>query len=175
MRHGPSTIAHRVLGECGYLDVFHESPAVDIGALLSHKSLPWERRPLGRYGGVLVLLDDEYSVLTHSLRTPADQRLSAAHELGHYLMHKGQARIFLCRPEPDVDLVEFQARRFAVELMMPTEVVWWLARQGLSTEVMAWILGVPAGETRARAAELRVTVKEVRRHAGRGVRPGFDS
>ena len=154
MYPSPSTLAHMVLGSTGYLDSFRARPAVDVAGLLEGYGLAWHRRPLGRFGGALILLDTDYYILTNALLPPANQRLIAAHELGHYLMHRGEARLFLCAAA-DENAQERQAERFAAELLMPVEMAYWLQRRGLGNrEQVARVLGVSVEAAGARIAEL---------------------
>jgi len=143
-----------VLGSTGYLDSFRARPAVDVSGLLEDYGLTWRIRPLGRFGGALILLGTDYYVLTSSLLPLARQRLVAAHELGHYLMHRGQAQVFLCEAA-DRSIQERQAEGFARELLMPTEIVWWLGRRGYrDPEQVGRVLGVSEGAAGARLSEL---------------------
>jgi len=154
MYPSPSTLAHMVLGSTGYLDSFRARPAVDVAAFLEDYGLAWRIRPLGRFGGALILLDTDYYILTNALFLPTRQRLVAAHEFGHYLMHRGQAQVFLCGADGR-SIQERQAERFATELLMPTEIAWWLWRRGYRTPgKMGRVLGVSARAAGARIAEL---------------------
>jgi Zn-dependent peptidase ImmA (M78 family) len=156
-----STLAHMVLGATGYLDTFRARPAVDVAGLLEDYELVWRIRPLGRFGGALILLDADYYILTNSLLPPARQRLVAAHELGHYLMHRGKARLFLCGTD-DRSIPERQAERFAAELLMPVEMVYWLRRRGLGAPGdVARVLGVSVEAAARRLAELGLNREEI--------------
>ena len=152
-----------VLGSTGYLDSFRAHPAVDVADLLERHSLSWYRRPLGRFGGALILCGNEYSVLTNSTLPPTDQRLVAAHELGHYLMHRGQAQLFLCDAADagDAGAQEREARRFADELLMPIQILYWLHRRGLGAPgQVARVLGVSTEAAGRRLAELGLSGEE---------------
>ena len=143
-----------VLGSTGYLDSFRAHPAVDVAGLLERHGLSWYRRPLGRFGGALISFGNEYSVLTNSTLPPTDQRLVAAHELGHYLMHRGQAQLFLC-DVADAGTQERQAGRFAAELLMPIQMLYWFHRRGFEApSEVARILGVSVEAAGARMVEL---------------------
>ncbi|RJQ09876.1 MAG: ImmA/IrrE family metallo-endopeptidase [Bacillota bacterium] len=162
MRRDPAAWAHMVLGEAGYLDTWRARPAVDVAALLARRGISWHRRPLGRLRGALVGLGGEYHVVTNSALSPPEERLVAAHELGHYLLHRGRADLFLC--SDGRGRREREADAFAVELLMPAEVVWWLRRRGFGPTEGAAVLGVSADIAHPRVAELERASEERRRH-----------
>jgi len=147
-------LAQTVLGEAGYLDTFRARPEVDIDSLLARHGLEWHRRPLGRLDGALVLFDAEYSVITNSSLSLSRQRLVAAHELGHYLMHRGRAQVFFCR-RGEWGSRQAEAQRFARELLMPAQIVWWLWRRGDRTPMrIAEVLRAPVRAVEARLREI---------------------
>lgn len=86
----PVALARRVLGDNGYLDTYRLRPRLDLEALLKGYGLEWHRHPFKVLGGALILFDDECFVITNSRFSRARQRFAAAHELGHYLMHRGR-------------------------------------------------------------------------------------
>ncbi len=123
-------------------------------ALLTTFRLPWYRRPFLTISGALLEFDGEYGVVTNVREGRARQRFSAAHELGHYLMHRRFARAFLCRRDENGEL-DKAANIFARELLMPVETVLWLYRRGVSSpEALGRILGVSARAASYRLREL---------------------
>lgn len=56
---------------------------------------------------------------------PGRERFTVAHELGHYLLHRGQAESFKCMTDDVVDRVlkqrEWEANEFASYLLMPID------------------------------------------------------
>lgn len=56
---------------------------------------------------------------------PGRERFTVAHELGHYLLHRGQAESFRCATDDVVDRVlkqrEWEANEFASYLLMPID------------------------------------------------------
>ena len=122
----PVALARRVLEDCGYPDACRRRGRLDLEALLKGYGLQWDRRPFKLLGGALVLFDAEYYVVTNSRFSRARQRSAAAHELGHYLMHRGRPpRVFLpfdgpqdgCCGEEEGREREREADAFARELL----------------------------------------------------------
>ncbi len=79
--------------------------------------------------GALVRGDGEAYIGVNSLHHPNRQRFSIAHELGHYMLHKGMKvhvdKDFHVNWRDDdsskaINRDEIEANRFAAELLMPT-------------------------------------------------------
>lgn len=72
------------------------------------------------------------------------QRYTCAHELGHAMLHKGVSTPFLKRHTLfSIDKIERQANNFAVELLMPDEII--QQNAGISIHKIADIVGIPNG------------------------------
>ena len=96
--------------------------AGQLGALVRYS--PFE----GEISGVVVRHDDQIIIGVNSLHHPNRQRFTIAHEIGHMLLHRGEAvhvdRTFRINLRNDissqaVDPKEIAANRFAAELLMP--------------------------------------------------------
>ncbi len=150
----PIVLARRVLGDSGYLDHYRLTPRLDLAALLKRYGLEWHRRPFSALAGALVVFDAEYYVVTNSRESWARQRFTAGHELAHYLMHRGLARMFTCRRDLD-NRLERGANVFARELLMSAETCRWLYGRGFcAPEEIGKVLGVSAQAAGLRMAEL---------------------
>jgi len=113
MKTDPVRMARRVLEDCGLLgNVKVQAGRLDLEALLKGYGLQWDRRPFKALGGARL--------------SRTRQRSAAAHELGHYLMHRGRPpRVFLpfdgpqdgCCGEDEGREREREADAFARELL----------------------------------------------------------
>lgn len=72
------------------------------------------------------------------------KKFVCAHELGHALMHRDSNTSFLkANTFYSIDRIEVEANTFAVELMMPDEVIYNYKDSNLSINEVASIYGVP--------------------------------
>lgn len=72
------------------------------------------------------------------------QRYTCAHELGHSVLHKGVPTPFLKKHTLfSVDKIERQANTFAVELLMPDDII--SQYDGYTIHNIADIVGIPNG------------------------------
>lgn len=72
------------------------------------------------------------------------QRYTCAHELGHSLLHKGVPTPFLKKHTLfSIEKIERQANTFAVELLMPDEII--SKYDGYTIHNIADIVGIPNG------------------------------
>lgn len=72
------------------------------------------------------------------------QRFTCAHELGHTLLHKDISTPFLkVHTLFSIDKIERQANTFAVELLMPDELI--RQYEGLPLSDISYTLGIPLG------------------------------
>lgn len=72
------------------------------------------------------------------------QRYTCAHELGHSILHKGVPTPFLKKHTLfSIDKIERQANTFAVELLMPDNVI--AQYEGYTVHNIADIVGIPNG------------------------------
>lgn len=72
------------------------------------------------------------------------QRYTCAHELGHSILHKGVPTPFLKKHTLfSIEKIERQANTFAVELLMPDEII--SKYDGYTIHNIADIIGIPNG------------------------------
>ncbi|MGB9896949.1 ImmA/IrrE family metallo-endopeptidase [Thermanaerothrix sp.] len=76
------------------------------------------------WAGVLFSLKDNWFCYINSRYPPRTQKWTLAHELGHFMLHQDFSYLFTdgMFPCAEVD-AEWQANRFAAELLMPTREV----------------------------------------------------
>ncbi|MEK8212505.1 ImmA/IrrE family metallo-endopeptidase [Paenibacillus sp. FSL L8-0463] len=75
-----------------------------------------------------------------------DQRFTCAHELGHVILHPNVNTPFLRRHTLySVDRIEREANQFAVELLMPDELLYESKHKNFTMQEAAVIYGVPSG------------------------------
>lgn len=115
--------AKRVLDECGLNDPT-EFPLPKI--ILGRKAF-YEETPLDGKEGEIVSVDNRSIITINSLiQFETKKRFAAAHELGHYEMHRSLRPIF---SDTEEDLMnwykagpqETEANEFAAEFLMPSE------------------------------------------------------
>ena len=104
-------------------------PVTDIAESLgaSVRYSPFE----GELAGMLIRDDGQKVIGVNSLHHPNRQRFTIAHEIGHLILHKGEAyidRSFRINRRDAVssqasDREEIEANRFAAELLMPYEMI----------------------------------------------------
>ena len=71
-----------------------------------------------------------------------EQRLVCAHELGHMLLHKNENTVFMdSRTHLKTSTYETEANKFAVELLIPNEVI--LENWKCTTEQLSFLTGYP--------------------------------
>lgn len=97
-------------------------------------------KPLGNIYGFYYTLKRSRFVYINSDLEKSKQTFTCAHEIGHDVMHPGVNTPFLAKHTLlSVDRIEREANRFAVELMIPDE----LLLDGISIYQAAIICGVP--------------------------------
>jgi Zn-dependent peptidase ImmA (M78 family) len=116
-------VAKRVLDECGIEDLT-EYPISDI--IFSRKAF-YEEVPLhGKEGEIVSVGDKSIIQVNSNIQFKAKKRFAAAHELGHYEMHRLTQPIF---SDTEEDLMnwyksgpqEQEANEFAAEFLMPSD------------------------------------------------------
>lgn len=114
-----------------------QGPPTDVVGLIDALGIEYRERamPAGDSGRILRTPDDRYVIEVNANEHPQRKRFTAAHELGHYVLHQDSIdqhshldRLFdeAARRNPETPLShaqEVQANRFAAEMLMPTEVV----------------------------------------------------
>lgn len=81
--------------------------------------------------GLLILKGTQAVICVNKKHDPNRQRFSAAHSLGHYLLHQGEAELFIDSSSPpggdnpfvNSKLQEISADTFASELLMPKAIL----------------------------------------------------
>lgn len=82
--------------------------------------------------GLLVIQDDHVVIGVNEGHHPNRQRFTIAHELGHFLLHRDSATVFIDasplffrdeRSAKGTDEEEIEANEFAAELLMPAPVL----------------------------------------------------
>jgi Zn-dependent peptidase ImmA (M78 family) len=102
---------------------------VDVSRVAQHYGLGIHLQELeDAVSGMLVIRDSHAVIGVNQNHHPNRQRFTIAHEIGHYLLHADQARVFI----ENLDLYrdelssngtsarEIEANAFAAELLMPT-------------------------------------------------------
>jgi Zn-dependent peptidase ImmA (M78 family) len=133
-------------------------PYVDVGAIAETVGIQVIRRTFDPNTTGTILMDTVGNVVlaVNDAHHPNRQRFTIAHLLGHYVMHKGGARMFVDRRDwragAGCDRREVEANQFAAALLMPEPM--------LRAVLGERILDVFAAEEELalRAAELRVGV-----------------
>lgn len=62
-------------------------------------------------------------IVVNSFDSAARQRFTIAHELGHYILHKGEKELYAHRDVGENNLTEREANIFASNLLMPESLV----------------------------------------------------
>lgn len=76
------------------------------------------------WGGVLFFLKDNWFCYINSSYPPKAQKWTLGHELGHFVLHHDSASMFTDGIFPCAESdAEWQANRFAAELLMPKPLV----------------------------------------------------
>lgn len=83
------------------------------------------------HSGVLLVENGVAAIAVNSTHHPHRQRFSAAHELGHYILHsRGRDRLFVDKAyrrsresSSGTDTDEIEANRFAAALLMPDSLI----------------------------------------------------
>lgn len=117
-------VAKRVLSECGLEDPT-EVPLPDI--IFGRRAF-YQERPLDQKDGEIVTVGSR-SIVTINSNIPFEtrRRFAAAHELGHYELHRKLAPVYL---DTEMDLInwyqhgehETEANQFAAEFLMPSKI-----------------------------------------------------
>jgi Zn-dependent peptidase ImmA (M78 family) len=138
MAKQPEAEAQRILAEAGQ----GESIPVDVAAIADRLDLQIVEDRLDRaVSGLLYRDGDHVMIGVNSTHAPRRRRFTIAHEIAHFVLHKGRP-VFLdhvrvnYRDEMSstaTDFEEIQANAFAAELLMPATQVTKLARLLLAT------------------------------------------
>ncbi len=116
-------VARKVLEECG-LDDPADYPMSKI--IMGRKAFYEEKPLIGKEGEIVSLDNRSIITINSNIEFEAKKRFAAAHELGHYEMHRTLKPIF---SDTEADMLnwyqggphEIEANEFASEFLMPTE------------------------------------------------------
>lgn len=116
--------ARRVLEECGLTDST-ELPLAEI--ILGRRAFYDEQPLIGKEGEIVSVKGKSIITINSTIAFETKKRFAAAHELGHYEMHKDLHPVF---SDTEEDLLswykggphEMEANEFAAEFLMPSEV-----------------------------------------------------
>lgn len=114
--------AQKVLNECGLCD------PTDIGMktiILGRRAFYNEQPMIGKDGDIVSFGSRSIITINSNITFDTRKRFAAAHELGHYEMHRNLRPVFL---DTEYDLLnwyrggphEIEANEFAAELLMPS-------------------------------------------------------
>jgi Zn-dependent peptidase ImmA (M78 family) len=151
----PETMAAKVLAA-------HQricSPPVDVFSMVRARGILVYERPLidPQLSGVFRWVRNVPTILLNQRHIWTRRRFTLAHELYHYLNDMPTpevAYLMLRRGRMTAD--ERAANRFAAALLMPTDLVYALRRQGLGVDDMCRILAVSKAAMLRRCAELHL-------------------
>ena len=116
--------AKRVLDECGLTD----PTELSMEEIILGRKAFYEEKPLSGKEGEIVSLGNKSCITINSnIIYPTKKRFAAAHELGHYEMHRHLTPII---SDTEYDLInwyqagpqETEANEFAAEFLMPSEI-----------------------------------------------------
>lgn len=118
----------------------------------------------GDHSGFLLVENGAATVAINSEHHPNRQRFTAAHELGHYVLHsKGRDRFFVDKAyfrgpsaSAGTDAQEIEANRFAACLLMPANMLREYARHNSLTDLEIYKLSTIFGVSE-QAMTLRLT------------------
>lgn len=106
---------------------------VDIERIIEQHGIDILVQPMeDAVSGMLVIKDGSASAGVNEKHHPNRRRFTLAHELGHFLLHRRSARVFIDaspvfyrdeRAAGGTDSREIEANRFAAELLMPEKVL----------------------------------------------------
>ena len=97
---------------------------VQVYDIARHEKITISQEFMLKYAGKILKENRKYKIIINSLDTPARQRFTIAHELGHYFLHKrmidrkGITDSAIYRGKLSTAM-EYEANQFAAELLMP--------------------------------------------------------
>lgn len=129
--------------------------AADLARTVTELRVYERPLPLGIRGLLASVGRGQPALVVNARLTGVDRNVSAAHELGHWVLHAGVTAEDLTRSERQRR--EWEADRFALELLLPAELVRRaLAERGGSVGAAAVRLGVRRTYLSWRIRELRL-------------------
>jgi Zn-dependent peptidase ImmA (M78 family) len=126
-RISPEEAARAILADTGY------AVPVDVYAVAQSHNIEIRSQPLEDAVSGMLVIKDTYAIIgVNESHHPNRQRFTIAHELGHFILHGDEARVFVdakpvfFRDEKSSEgshRQEIEANRFAAELLMPAFVL----------------------------------------------------
>jgi len=109
--------ASELIDAAGVTDEF----PVPLSAILDHLNYHWVQfQPNEKTAGVAGAVNhQQHRVYTNAYDIPQRQRFTAAHEIGHIVLHEGENVVDLRVTTTPYDTPEADANSFAAELLMP--------------------------------------------------------
>lgn len=105
---------------------FIEGYNLNIERLVADNNIRIERKELpSEISGKLYMQDDCWIIEVNKNHSTNRQRYTIAHEFAHYCLHKTNKQVFedtaFFRKEDNNTSIEYEANKFAAELLMPEE------------------------------------------------------
>jgi Zn-dependent peptidase ImmA (M78 family) len=133
VNHLPEEAARRILAEGSY------GMPVDVEQIAQRLNITIRQQELeDNVSGILVIKQDRAVIGVNKDHHPHRQRFTIAHEIGHYLLHREAARVFIDaapvffrdeRTATGDEPQEIEANTFAAALLMPEQALRDLVRQ----------------------------------------------
>lgn len=147
------------------LRYMRESPPTDLMGLASELGIKIQYESLGETAGKIEKVGQTYVVTLNSDHGENRQRFTLAHEIAHFMKHRKQleaggivdnALYRSLLPEP----MEWEANRYAAQLLMPLSAMQKLWKQGVRVPViLALRLGVSEAAAKIRLDQLKGTLE----------------
>jgi len=118
---------------------YQKTAPVDVEAVAKDLGLEIFRQDLGQgISGKLLKEDGKFMILVNKNEPHVRQRFTAAHEIGHYLLHRdliGEQfeENYMLRSDKTSNAQEAEANKYAAELLMPFVLIQHLMQQGYKT------------------------------------------
>ncbi|MFN8552534.1 MAG: ImmA/IrrE family metallo-endopeptidase [Candidatus Obscuribacterales bacterium] len=126
-RISPSSEAKRILGEFG------DKVPIDLHRIFEHYKISVRKHDLEEsVSGMLVIKGGHAVVGINESHHPNRQRFTMAHELGHFLLHAEETKVFVdsspvffrdATASEGISTAEIEANNFAAEILMPEKFI----------------------------------------------------
>lgn len=157
-----------MLNEWGTISAFTSRPPVDVPAIIRALGIKYrEIRLPNNQSGYFRRNGENFEIGVNANEGPQRRRFTAAHELGHYILHRDMLedgehfdRLFgdAAKSNPTFPFQpehEIQANRFAADILMPSDRVLQAYRMHQSLTKVAEIYGVSKQAMRIRLESLQ--------------------
>lgn len=165
MLNDPKAITSRAKEE-GFLD---PNGKLDIKEFIikNYPEIDLILKPLdSNVSGELICKNGKWTMIVNTKHPLTRQRFTMSHELGHYVSHRQKCTMFtdslFYRKNEKKDPIEYQADKFAAEILMPEEYVKnAIINKGvLNVDNLAALFGVSGQAMLFRLKDLNYTVNE---------------